>query len=64
MHNLISGLLEKDKSKRLGCGLPDSPNSFQAALMKHPYFDGIDFEGLFERVVPGFEELASAITTV
>lgn len=63
VRSFISGLLEKDKNKRLGCGYADSDNSFKAALLKHPYFEGINFEGIFERPVPGFETLAAAMET-
>jgi len=39
--DLVSKLLIRDPSKRLGAGLTDA-----LEVKKHPYFDGIDFEKL------------------
>ena len=49
--DIIDKLLQVKPETRLGAGSPDSDNNY-AALMKHPYFEGIDFETIKNRAVP------------
>jgi serine/threonine protein kinase len=49
--DLWERLLEKDPSKRLGCGNPGSMNDM-FFLKAHPFFDGINFEKLHRMKSP------------
>eukprot|EP00057_Strongylocentrotus_purpuratus_P019024 XP_011673498.1 PREDICTED: RAC-gamma serine/threonine-protein kinase isoform X2 [Strongylocentrotus purpuratus] len=44
--SLLSGLLEKNPKKRLGCGPDDAKE-----IMRHPFFATINWEDLYERKV-------------
>lgn len=49
--NIVSHLLKLDPQKRLGAGPPGSTNDINA-LLKHPYFEGIDIKNLEVDEVP------------
>eukprot|EP00347_Sterkiella_histriomuscorum_P012122 403369810 len=49
--DLITKLLQKDPTKRLGTGEPGSDTDYHT-LKSHPYFKGIDFEKLFLMPTP------------
>lgn len=49
--NIVSHLLKIDPQKRLGAGPPGSSNDLNA-LLKHPYFEGIDIKNLEVDEVP------------
>jgi hypothetical protein len=49
--DLISKILVKDPKKRLGAGPKGSANDV-AALKKHPFFSGIEFDKLYDMESP------------
>jgi serine/threonine protein kinase len=51
--HILRSLLERDPTKRIGCGSADGEE-----IMKHPFFHSIDFEVLAKRKVnPPFKPL-------
>lgn len=60
--DLISRLLNKDKSKRLGCAKdPTDGNSFDLGLKGHKFFEAINWKNLFNQPVPNINDLMGLI---
>ena len=49
--DLVERLLKLHPPERLGAGKPGEPNDM-TILVKHPYFEGIDFVNLMYKNVP------------
>lgn len=49
--DLISKLLTLNPRNRLGAGPPGSKNDYNA-LKNHPFFNGLEWKGIFEREAP------------